>query len=185
VAGRREPAAGRLVPDGNPHGLLAQHVRNGCTARRLAQMLAELNVRDYDRLLGPAKRDPFSPLTGWCLVASRLRSGDKLSTMAHSDTEAFSRVKVDDLLRDVGWNLTDGRSVRFECVLSDCNGKRAAPLERKITALPTAGEACFERAHLACRSAKQGASAPGFRWDPGDLPRSNVRAAVVLQLEQG
>jgi type I restriction enzyme, R subunit len=39
--------------------------------------------------------------------------------MAHSGTEAFSRVKVDALLRDVGWNLTDGRSVRFEYVLPD------------------------------------------------------------------
>ena len=39
--------------------------------------------------------------------------------MAHWRTEAFSRVKVDALLRDVGWNMTDGRSVRFEYVLSD------------------------------------------------------------------
>lgn len=37
--------------------------------------------------------------------------------------EAFSRVKIDAQLKDVGWNLTDGRSVRFEYVLPD--GSRA------------------------------------------------------------
>ena len=34
-------------------------------------------------------------------------------------TEAFSRVKIDALLRDAGWNLTDGVSVLFEHVLPD------------------------------------------------------------------
>ena len=34
-------------------------------------------------------------------------------------TEAFSRVKIDALLRDAGWDLTDGVSVHFECVLPD------------------------------------------------------------------
>lgn len=34
-------------------------------------------------------------------------------------TEAFARVKIDALLKDVGWNLTDGLSVRFEHALSD------------------------------------------------------------------
>ena len=38
-------------------------------------------------------------------------------------TEAFSRVKIDALLGDAGWNLTDGVSVLFEHVLSD--GSRA------------------------------------------------------------
>lgn len=38
-------------------------------------------------------------------------------------TEAFSRAKIDALLADVGWNLTDGRSVHFEHRLSD--GTRA------------------------------------------------------------
>ena len=33
--------------------------------------------------------------------------------------EAFSRVKIDAQLKDAGWNLTDGRSVRFEYVLPD------------------------------------------------------------------
>ena len=35
-----------------------------------------------------------------------------------SDGEAFSRVKIDAQLKDVGWNLTDGRSVRYEYVLA-------------------------------------------------------------------
>lgn len=33
--------------------------------------------------------------------------------------EAFSRVKVDAQLKDVGWNLLDGHSVRYEYVLPD------------------------------------------------------------------
>jgi type I restriction enzyme R subunit len=37
--------------------------------------------------------------------------------------EAASRVRVDALLKDVGWNLTDGRSVRFETPCLD--GSRA------------------------------------------------------------
>ena len=34
-------------------------------------------------------------------------------------TEAFARVKIDALLKDAGWNLTDGSSVMFEHVLPD------------------------------------------------------------------
>ncbi len=34
-------------------------------------------------------------------------------------TEAFSRVKIDALLEDAGWNLTDGLSVLFEHALAD------------------------------------------------------------------
>ena len=34
-------------------------------------------------------------------------------------TEAFARVKIDALLRDAGWNLTDGSSVLFEHALPD------------------------------------------------------------------
>lgn len=37
--------------------------------------------------------------------------------------EAFARAKIDALLRDVRWSLTDGKSVRFEYVLG--NGLRA------------------------------------------------------------
>jgi type I restriction enzyme R subunit len=33
--------------------------------------------------------------------------------------EAFSRVKIDAQLQDVGWAISDGKSVRFEYVLSD------------------------------------------------------------------
>ena len=38
-------------------------------------------------------------------------------------TEAFSRVKIDALLKDTGWNLTDGVNVLFEHALAD--GSRA------------------------------------------------------------
>ena len=56
-------------------------------------------------------------------------------------TEAFSRVKIDALLKDAGWNLTDGSSVLFEhtlpdgtrsdYVLCDRQGRPMAALEAK------------------------------------------------------
>lgn len=36
-----------------------------------------------------------------------------------SANEAFSRVKIDAQMKDVGWNLSDGKSVRYEYVLPD------------------------------------------------------------------
>ena len=66
--------------------------------------------------------------------------------------EAFARVKVDQLLRDAGWNLTDGRSTRFEYVLDDGGradyvlfdrvGRALAVLEAKRTSVDlSSGEA--------------------------------------------
>ena len=56
-------------------------------------------------------------------------------------TEAFARVKIDALLQDAGWNLTDGSSVLFEhalpdgtqadYVLCDRQGRSMAALEAK------------------------------------------------------
>ena len=56
-------------------------------------------------------------------------------------TEAFARVKIDKLLEDAGWNLTDGVSVLFEYalpdgtqsdyVLCDRRGRPMAALEAK------------------------------------------------------
>ncbi|MDE0508770.1 MAG: DEAD/DEAH box helicase family protein [Gammaproteobacteria bacterium] len=56
-------------------------------------------------------------------------------------TEAFARVKIDALLKDAGWNLTDGSSVLFEhalpdgtladYVLCDRQGRSMAALEAK------------------------------------------------------
>ena len=34
-------------------------------------------------------------------------------------TEAFARVRIDALLKDAGWNLTDGVSILFERALPD------------------------------------------------------------------
>ena len=34
-------------------------------------------------------------------------------------TEAFTQVKIDALLKDTGWNLTDGSSMLFEHALPD------------------------------------------------------------------
>ena len=68
--------------------------------------------------------------------------------------EAFARVKIDQLLRDADWRLTDGRSVRFEYVLDDGGkadyalfdrlGRALAVLEAKRTSASvnlSAGEA--------------------------------------------
>ena len=67
-------------------------------------------------------------------------------------TEAFARVKIDELLRDAGWHLTDGLSIRFEYSLSgggradyvlfDRQGRALAVLEAKKTSVDlTNGEA--------------------------------------------
>ncbi|WP_052257738.1 DEAD/DEAH box helicase family protein [Leisingera sp. ANG-DT] len=65
--------------------------------------------------------------------------------MAKSQNEAFSRVKINDLLRDAGWSLEDGRTVHFEYPLSDgtiadyvlCDrsGRPLAILEAKRTSI--------------------------------------------------
>jgi len=43
--------------------------------------------------------------------------------MTNRQNEAFSRVHIDSRLKDVGWNLSDGQSVRYEYTLPD--GTRA------------------------------------------------------------
>lgn len=66
--------------------------------------------------------------------------------------EAFARVKIDQLLKDAQWKLTDGRSVRYEYPLEDGGkadyglfdrqGRALAVLEAKSTSVNlTAGEA--------------------------------------------
>ena len=66
--------------------------------------------------------------------------------------EAFARVRIDQLLKDTEWKLTDGRSVRFEYPLDDGGkadyalfdrqGRALAVLEAKSTSVSlTAGEA--------------------------------------------
>ncbi|MDE2007062.1 MAG: type I restriction enzyme HsdR N-terminal domain-containing protein [Rhodospirillales bacterium] len=59
--------------------------------------------------------------------------------------EAFARVRIDRLLQDAAWDLTDGRSVRFEYplydggradyVLCDRQGRALAVLETKSTSV--------------------------------------------------
>lgn len=59
--------------------------------------------------------------------------------------EAFARVKIDQLLKDAGWKLTDGQSVRFEYPLDDGGkadyalfnrqGRALAVLEAKSTSV--------------------------------------------------
>ena len=40
-------------------------------------------------------------------------------TLPNGHKEAFSRVVIDAQLKDVGWDLTDGHSVRYEYQLPD------------------------------------------------------------------
>jgi len=49
--------------------------------------------------------------------------------------EAFARVKIDQLLKDTDWKLTDGRSVRFEYVLDDGGKADYALFDRQGRAL--------------------------------------------------
>jgi type I restriction enzyme R subunit len=65
--------------------------------------------------------------------------------------EAYARVKIEQLLRDTAWRLTDGRSVRFEYPLDDGKadyamfdrqGRALAVLEVKRTSVNlSSGEA--------------------------------------------
>jgi type I restriction enzyme R subunit len=76
--------------------------------------------------------------------------GDRSNT--ELTNEAFARIKIDQLLKDAAWRLTDGRSVRYEYplddggradyVLFDRLGRSVAVLEAKSTSVTlTAGEA--------------------------------------------
>lgn len=77
--------------------------------------------------------------------------------MAVGGNEAFSRVVIDALLADVGWNLTDGRSVRYEYpladgtradyVLSDRHGRALAVIEAKRFSINPADAAPQGRAY--------------------------------------
>ena len=56
--------------------------------------------------------------------------------------EAFARVKIDQLLKDSDWRLTDGVSVRYEYPLDD--GGRVSRLEaltRQLAAVAAKAEA--------------------------------------------
>jgi type I restriction enzyme R subunit len=62
-----------------------------------------------------------------------------------NSNEAFARAKIDALMKDVRWNLTDGKSVRFEYVLdgglridyvlADRHGKSLAVIEAKRSSI--------------------------------------------------
>ena len=68
-----------------------------------------------------------------------------MSRHGTSGCEAFSRVVIDAQLDDVGWNLIDGQSVRYEYplpdgtragyVLCDRHGRAMAVVEAKRTAV--------------------------------------------------
>lgn len=49
--------------------------------------------------------------------------------------EAFARVRIDQLLKDAGWRLTDGTSVRYEYPLDDGGKADYALFDRQGRAL--------------------------------------------------
>ena len=59
----------------------------------------------------------------------------ELTAMSSVTNEAFARVKIDQLLRDTDWKLTDGRSVRFEYPLDDGGKADYALFDRQGRAL--------------------------------------------------
>lgn len=77
-------------------------------------------------------------------------------------TEAYSRVKIDAQLTDVGWNLTDGRSVHFEYtldygtranyVLADRHGRSMAVVEAKKASINPVDTGGHTRPRRAFRS---------------------------------
>ncbi|MDP5239122.1 DEAD/DEAH box helicase family protein [Uliginosibacterium sp. 31-16] len=77
--------------------------------------------------------------------------------MANGQQEAFSRVKIDQQLKDVGWKLDDGQSVRYEYtlpdgtradyVLCDRHGRSLAVIEAKKAAINPADAAMQGRGY--------------------------------------
>jgi hypothetical protein len=49
--------------------------------------------------------------------------------------EPFARIKIDQLLKDIGWKLTDGISIRFEYALDDGGRADYALFDRQGRAL--------------------------------------------------
>ncbi|MEP9348324.1 hypothetical protein [Xanthobacter sp. KR7-225] len=49
--------------------------------------------------------------------------------------ETLEHVKIDQLLKDADWSLTNGRSVRFEYALDDGGKADYAPFDRQGRAL--------------------------------------------------
>src|SRR3954471_12086317 len=69
------------------------------------------------------------------IVARAQRSCGSRGAITKLANEAFARVKIDQLLKDADWTLTDGRSVRFEYVLDDGGKADYALFDRQGRAL--------------------------------------------------
>jgi type I restriction enzyme R subunit len=85
--------------------------------------------------------------------------------------EPFARVKIDQLLRDADWRLTDGRNARFEYVLDDGGKADYALFDREGRAL-----AVLEAKRNACTGRAIGRS-PDL---PAGSPRKKGFAAAIL-----
>jgi type I restriction enzyme R subunit len=86
----------------------------------------------------------------------KLDTGQAAKGAAAVTNEAFARVRINQLLRDAGWSIVDGRSVRYEYplddggkadyVLFDRLGRAMAVLDDKSTSVAlSAGEAQGQR----------------------------------------
>jgi len=93
-------------------------------------------------------------------------------------SEAFAQVKIDLLLKDTEWKLTDGRRVRFEYTFDDDGNAGYAPFDRRRRSL-----AMFEAKSQECdrQSDTRQHHAEGATLK--ELARSyNVRMATISRL---
>jgi type I site-specific restriction endonuclease len=85
--------------------------------------------------------------------------------------EPYARVKIDQLLRDADWRLTDGRNARFEYVLDDGGKADYALFDRQGRALAVL-EAKTQRVHRT-----RDRTIPDL---PAGSPRKKGFAAAIL-----
>jgi type I site-specific restriction endonuclease len=98
-------------------------------------------------------------------------------TPSGGQKEAFSRVAIDAQLKDVGWDLTDGHSVRYEYqlpdgtladyVLCDRHGRAAAVIEAK--------RASANLQEAAARGLRQDRCANSLAWQQAPAPCLRLR----------
>jgi hypothetical protein len=90
-----------------------QQERTGPSGHRLCRRGVMSSLRREPDALGDLLRALFGNVTEPGILLSESRGRTDVTN------EAFARVRIDQLLKDTEWKLTDGRSVRFEYPLDD------------------------------------------------------------------
>lgn len=117
----------------------------------------------------------------------------------HNRKEAFSRVLIDDRLRDAGWRLDDGVSVRYEYhlpdgtfadyVLCDRNGRSLAVVEAKRTSRsPRRPARCYRhlrgRLGLGDPAVERGGTSGAGGGEARGAILSNLKSGVMTMTEK-